>query len=102
MAMTPEGKVKEAIRRYLKSLPNCWFYFPVQNGMGIVGIPDIIAVIGGRFVAIECKAPGKEKNTTPNQNRVIEFINKAGGVAFVASSVDTVKAKLFLEGVLVP
>ena len=60
MAMTPEGKVKDKIRKFLKELPRCWHFAPVSNGMGVAGIPDILCVIDGRFVGIECKAPGKE------------------------------------------
>lgn len=88
--MTPEGKVKAAVKKYLNTLPGCWHYSPMQNGMGITGLPDIVAVINGRFVGIECKAPGKEKNTTANQDRVLDAIRRAGGVAFVASSVEQV------------
>ena len=88
---TPEGRVKAAIKRYLKTLPNCWFYMPVQNGMGVVGIPD------GRFFAIECKAPGKEKNVTANQRATLDAIVAAGGIAFVAS--DVAETKKVLENV---
>lgn len=97
MAATPEGKVKAKIKGYLKDQPNCWFYMPVQNGMGVVGIPDIIGVLNGRFFGIECKAPGKEKNVTPNQQAKIDAINAAGGIAFVASSVETVHWHFYLN-----
>lgn len=100
MAQTPEGKVKSKIKQYLKTLPECWFYMPVQNGMGVVGIPDIICVIRGRFVAIETKAPGKEHNVTANQKAAIEAINKADGIAFVASDVESVQDVLFYHGVI--
>ena len=98
MALTPEGKVKQKIRKFLDTLPRCWHFAPVSNGLGVAGIPDILCVINGRFVGIECKAPGKELNTTANQDRVIESINKAGGVAFVASSLDVVLVVLKIEG----
>lgn len=94
---TPEGRVKAAIKRYLKTLPNCWFYMPVQNGMGVVGIPDIVGLINGRFFAIECKAPGKEKNVTANQRATLDAIVAAGGIAFVAS--DVAETKKVLENV---
>lgn len=100
MAQTPEGKVKAKIKVYLKTLPNCWFYMPVQNGMGVVGIPDIIAVINGRFVAIETKAPGKEGNVTPNQQATIDKIREADGLAFVASDVQTVMDYLLYHGLV--
>lgn len=98
--MTPEGKVKAAIRAYLKTLPECWYFLPVSNGMGSMGIPDIICCIAGHMVAIECKAPGKENNVTELQKRALAAIQSAGGVAFVASSLDTVKSVLFAEGLV--
>ena len=87
MASTPEGKVKEACKRYLKGL-GAWYFMPVSNGMGQVGIPDIICCYKGLFIAIETKAPGKRANTTPNQDRVIEAIQKADGWAVVVDNVD--------------
>lgn len=92
MATTPEGRVKVAIKAYLKTLPDCWWYMPVQNGMGVGGIPDIIICLGGLFVAIEVKAPGREKSTTPLQECTIAAINNAGGHALVVSDVEDVIA----------
>jgi hypothetical protein len=56
---------------------------PVSNGMGQVGIPDIICCYKGLFVAIETKAPGKRANVTDNQKRIMESIRDADGFAFV-------------------
>jgi hypothetical protein len=39
--MTPEGKVKKAVKEYLQSI-GAWYYMPVTNGMGRVGCPDIL------------------------------------------------------------
>jgi len=80
--MTPEGKVKEQCKLLLKTY-GIWYYMPVQNGMGTVGIPDIIACWKGRFLAIETKAPGKRSNTTPNQERVLAEIAAHGGMQIV-------------------
>jgi hypothetical protein len=102
VATTPEGKAKAAIKAFLKSLPDCWFFMPVGGAFSVAGIPDIVAVIRGRFVAIECKAPGKESNTTPHQDLALFGIHDAGGLAFVASSVDTVKVHLTMAGLYVP
>lgn len=85
--MTPEGKVKEAVKRFLKSR-NIWFYMPIQNGMGQVGIPDFICCWNGRFLAIETKAPGKLNNTTPNQKRVLADIRGHAGHALVVDSIE--------------
>ena len=82
MALTPEGKVKAAVRKVLKE-NNVWFFQPMQNGMGVVGIPDFVCCYKGIFLAIETKAPGKIANVTPNQRRVIENIRDANGFAWV-------------------
>lgn len=97
---TPEGKVKAKIKSWLKTLDDCWFYMPVQNGMGVVGIPDIIGVINGRFFAVETKAPGKEANVTANQQASIESIRSADGIAFVASDLDTVQDMFHYHGLI--
>lgn len=96
---TPEGRVKAAIKVVLKKL-QAWCYMPVQNGMGVTGIPDHIACVPvvitpemvgrriGVFAAIEAKAPGKAGNTTANQRRHLAEIQEAGGVALVIDSTD--------------
>lgn len=82
MAATPEGKVKDAIKKVLKK-HGAWYFMPVSNGMGQVGIPDFICCWNGKFVGVEAKAPGKTANVTDNQLRVIGAIKKAGGLAWV-------------------
>lgn len=87
MAMTPEGRVKEAVKRWLKER-GVWYYMPVQNGMGVTGIPDFVCCWHGRFLAIETKAPGKRANVSANQERQITGIWKAGGVAVIVDDVE--------------
>lgn len=84
--MTLEGRVKEAVKKYLKSI-GAYYYMPVNNGMGRVGAPDFICCWNGRMVAVETKAPGKIKNTTPNQERELAAIRAAGGIAVVVDDV---------------
>jgi hypothetical protein len=90
MAKTPEGKVKDGVKKFLKER-GAWFFMPVSNGMGQVGIPDIIICYKGVFVAIETKAPGKAANVTPNQERVMHEIRSNDGFAFVVDSTDDLK-----------
>jgi Holliday junction resolvase len=80
MAATPEKKVKETVKKTLDSM-GIWHFSPYQAGMGRAGIPDIVACYKGMFVAIECKA-GKN-TTTALQEREIDAIRKAKGLAFV-------------------
>jgi hypothetical protein len=93
MAMTPEGKVKAAVKRVLTAR-QIWFYMPVQNGMGRVGIPDFVCCWKGRFLAIETKAPGKKNDTTENQKRVLGEILTAGGYAYVIDDAAQLEAVL--------
>ena len=77
---TPESKVKQACVKIFKE-HGVYYFFPVMNGMGRAGIPDIICCVNGKFLAVECKA-GKGK-TTALQDMEIAAIRKAGGTAFV-------------------
>lgn len=92
MAMTPEGKVKAAVKTLLKSM-DVWYYLPVSNGMGQHGIPDFICCVPntGKFLAIETKAPGRKGNVSPLQAAAIEGIRKRKGWAIVVDDVSQVR-----------
>lgn len=92
--MTPEGKVKEdvhailkstglvktGVRKHLRPSPTTgWYYMPVQNGMGVTGIPDFIGHYRSVFFAIETKAPGKLDNLSgPQEDRRDEIMCTSG------------------------
>lgn len=82
MASTPESKVKQKVIVTLRA-SGAYYFFPVMNGYGRAGIPDIVACYRGRYVAIECKA-GKN-STTRLQDRELSMIRAAGGKAFVVN-----------------
>lgn len=98
---TPEGRVKDKIKKLLKA-HGIWYYMPVQNGMGVVGIPDLICCYEGLFIGIETKAPLKNPTTfdqrwnkaTANQQARMREIQLAGGIAFVADDVAQVEELL--------
>lgn len=89
--MTPEAKVKKAIKTFLTQLAHCWFCVPNAGGYGVAGIPDILVCYRGFFLAIEVKAPGKLKGTTPLQQTQLRAINNAMGFALVADDVRMVR-----------
>lgn len=91
--MTPEGRVKAEIKKVLQRR-GAWFYMPIQNGMGVIGIPDFIVCLRGRFIAIEAKAPGKESTVTANQQKQLSGIIAAQGCSCVATSGDQVESWL--------
>lgn len=90
---TPEGKVKKKLIDFLKSLgSDCFYYMPVQNGMGQTGIPDVMAIVHGVPFAFECKATPKQ-HPTVLQAYALDRIHKARGIAWVVDcdNVDLVK-----------
>lgn len=80
---TPEGKVKDLVRQILDNIPDCWYFLPVQNGMGQMGIPDFICCVRGKFLAIETKSIKTSRKLTALQAKQINLINTAGGTAVV-------------------
>lgn len=90
MARTPEGKVKEDVKKFLRS-KGAWFCMPMGTGFGSSGVPDFLCCWRGIFIAIETKAPGRIKNTTPLQDRQIADICCAGGRALVVDCVEQLK-----------
>jgi Holliday junction resolvase len=82
VAATPEKRVKDKVVGILKD-EGAYYFFPATHGYGRSGVPDIVACVNGRFLAVECKA-GKNKPTAL-QVREIEAIRKTGGVAVVVN-----------------
>jgi hypothetical protein len=85
MASTPEGKVKEKVKRAFKELKQqlgieVYYHMPVQNGMGAPTL-DFVGCIRGQFFGIEAKAPGKKP--TERQLMTIADMEAAGGKIYV-------------------
>jgi hypothetical protein len=92
-----------AIIQLLRTHPKVAFAWRMQSGLfqegarfikvGVTGIPDIIgSLCNGQFYGIEVKAKGG--TISPMQQKRIEQITEAGGLAFVAWSVDDVIEQL--------
>lgn len=95
MAMTPEKKIKKQVVEVLNGL-GVYHFFPATYGMGRSGIPDIVGCVGGRFIAIECKAG--DKTPTALQLREIDRIRQVGGIALVVNekNIDILKGTIKL------
>lgn len=89
-ATTPEGKVKRRLTEMLKR-HKVWYFFPGNNGFGKSGLPDIIAIVRGRFVGIEVKADATKKPTAL-QWKTGREIKEAGGSWFLVYDDDTILA----------
>lgn len=84
--MTPEGRIKEAVKTILRARQGTYFFMPVQNGMGAPSV-DFLGCNAGRFFAIETKAPGKKP--TKLQERTLELIRTSGGKCFIIDSAES-------------
>ncbi|WP_195238610.1 VRR-NUC domain-containing protein [Romboutsia sp. 1001285H_161024_C4] len=79
--MAAEKDFENKIKRYLDKLPKCWYFKVWAGPYSKSGIPDIIALINGKFVAIEVKAPNGKASEL--QKRNIDLINKCGGYGVI-------------------
>ena len=90
-----EKDITHQIRNVLKTFGI--FHYKNHGGLGSApGLPDITGVLkDGRGFWIEVKTD--KGRLSPHQERFIANINDAGGLAFVARSVDDVIEKLDLK-----
>ena len=84
-----EPQLIQNIRKYLHTLPECFFWKEHGGQYGTAGIPDIIVCHKGRFIALEAKV-GRNLPTRL-QAATIEQIKRAGGKAEVVRTVEEVK-----------
>lgn len=94
-----EQEVQKAIIDYLQyHRVFCW----KQNNTGVYkhstgryipsgkkGLPDIVAVVGGKFVGIECKRKGGVQ--TESQKLFQTQLERAGGLYILARSIEDVE-----------
>lgn len=86
--MAPEQKIQKQITDYLTSLHAYHFKVITATKKGIL---DVTVCLDGKFIGIEVKTPKTMNTVSALQAYNIEKIEKAGGIAFVASSVEDVK-----------
>jgi len=77
----PETIFKEKVQNDLDTLDYCW-HEKIQQ-VCKRGTPDILACIGGTFIALELKKDEKEE-AKPLQKLKLRKIKKAGGLDYVA------------------
>jgi hypothetical protein len=85
-SMTPEGKVKSAVKKLLKRYGSqIYGDWPVPGGYG-KSVLDYHGCVNGRYFAIETKAPGGKP--TARQDLTINEITMAGAMVFVIDGVE--------------
>lgn len=85
--MTPEGKVQNDVKRYLKQ--NRIYHWRFQAQSNLNGIPDILCLYRGFFIGLELKRE-KGGHTTDLQLRKLKNINDNGGIGVLIRSVEDV------------
>ena len=71
----------------LRARPDMWMIKVHGGPMQQPGVPDLIGVWQGQFIALEVKHPNSAHPVTPRQQHAIDRITAAGGLAAVVSSV---------------
>jgi hypothetical protein len=79
VSQTPEGKVKDRVKKLLKSY-GAYYHMAVTNGMGEPTL-DFIGCYRGKFFAIETKAHNKQM--TDRQALTAQVMREAGGAVFI-------------------
>lgn len=90
MGVTPEGRVKNTVKRVLKRFEeefDCELYtnWPVPGGYG-ESMLDLVGCAFGKFFAIETKAPGK--TITERQRQCAARMERAGAKVFIIDQTD--------------
>ena len=80
--MTPEGKVKEAIKKILKT-HDVYFTMPIGTGFGSAGVPDFVICHKGVFIGVEAKSGTNKASALQLEH--IDRIRKRGGHALVVN-----------------
>ena len=93
--MTPEGKVKDKVKKVLKEF-NAYYVMPMGTGFGNAGVPDFVACHHGVFIGIECKA-GSNWNLTSLQRSNLEQILRCGGRSLVINETNVDELRAILE-----
>lgn len=102
-----ESDIQNSILEYLNAMGIlCWrnnnigvwdptkkIYRKSTSCYHLKGISDILGIVDSRMLCIEVKRP-KGSKVSADQIAFIEMINKHGGLAFVARSIDDVKRHL--------
>ena len=92
--MTPEAKVKTAVKKILTER-GAYFFMPATGGYGRSGVPDIVGCHNGMFFGIECKAGSNEP--TALQLRELDKIQRNGGYIAIVNEKNLLQVEVLLD-----
>lgn len=117
MAKTPEGAVKDDVKRALAAYgvypfmdvaqgrvddPVGAYYMPVAGPFAIHGIHDFVGCWSGRFWSIETKAPDNRTDETVHQGMFRTAITATGGIALTGVRDGAAAVKFLAEQITGP
>ena len=82
-----EQVIQKSMIKYLKTVA----YVVKIISASKSGIPDLLVLYKGKFIALEVKTPDKKNNVSDLQQHNIDEIVKNGGLAFVVWELNQVK-----------
>jgi len=88
-----ESAVKAAITRELRRA-GAWYTMPHQRGYSKPGVPDILILYEGKFLAVEAKYNGNKPSA--HQEQQMAHIQECGGDAMVLDETNWVWIKIWL------
>lgn len=95
MPTNESGLQENVVKAIKRSYPLAWVFHPVGSPYQMTGVPDLLVVVDGLLIGIELKfpRPGESlqharERTTTGQRMQIQAINRAGGMAGTAVSVE--------------
>lgn len=92
--MPAEKQFENKVKKFLKD-NGCWYVKYFANRMTKVGIPDILACVNGRFVAIEVKASSGKPSDLQIWNR--DKIRESNGISIILYPEQFEDFKLLIE-----
>lgn len=87
MSKKPESRLQKSIQLALvKAYPKSFWFKTWGGPFQMIGLPDLIGCVDGKFFGLEVKVPGKKHQLKPIQLYVLKLIRKAGGTGEVVES----------------
>ena len=92
--MTPEAKVKAAVKKILTER-GAYYFMPATGGYGRSGVPDIVGCYKGMFFGIECKAG--DNTPTALQLRELDRIQMHEGYIAIINEKNLLQVEVMLD-----
>ena len=98
--VTPEGKVKMFVRKFMKEhFPDHFYYSPMGGAFGKAGMPDHIYLWKGILVGIEIKADKGRLSSL--QEETLKQMSAQGALCAVVYGKDINKMNLIKNAIMV-